>query len=203
MRAKCKSHHFGRSELMPIEYPNNIGSYLGKYLNKDDEGREKGNWANVEMTQGMRRVSYGRKETKTHSANFSWVKHPTGKPLFRHMLKEWAEYRGYKDTDHIRAHLGKHWSHHYYPEIMFDVPRMEREARKLPPLHVNGEIPLKPNTLESMGSRTLEDPFEVSENELWTKWLADRQKSRSLEFQRWEKWKKAEEAKKRLSYLYD
>ena len=138
MRAKCKSHHFGRSELMPIEYPNNIGSYLGKYLNKDDQGRESGHWANVEMTKGMRRVSYGRKEIKTHSANFSWVKHPNEKPLFRHQLKEWAEYRGFKDTEHIREHLGKHWSHHYYQEIMFDVPRMERERNGLPPINEHG-----------------------------------------------------------------
>ena len=135
MRTKCKSHGFGRSELMPIEYPNNIGSYLGKYLNKDDQGRENGNWANVEMTKGMRRVSYGQKEIKTHSANFDWVKHPTGKPIWRHKLKEWAEYRGFRDLDEIRKDFGKNWSHHNFSEIMHvDMPRVMRESMGLPPL---------------------------------------------------------------------
>ena len=59
MRTKCDSHGFGRSELMPIEYPNNIGSYLGKYLNKDDEKREKKQY-DPWMTK-VRKISYGRK----------------------------------------------------------------------------------------------------------------------------------------------
>jgi hypothetical protein len=139
MRAKCKSHGFGRSELMPIEYPNNIGSYLGKYLNKDDQERENGTWANVELTKGMRRVSYGRKEIKTHSAKFSWVAHPRSNPLFRHRLKEWAEYRGFTSMEHIKEHLGKHWTHHYFQEIMFDYPRMEREREGLPPISASGK----------------------------------------------------------------
>lgn len=134
MRTKCESHKFGRSEFMPIEYPNNIGSYLGKYLNKDDEGREKKQWANAEMTKGMRRVSYGRKETKVCSANFNWVRHPKGKPLFRHQLKEWAEYRGFESYEEIKEAFGKNWSYHYYQEIMYDVPKFMRESQGLPPL---------------------------------------------------------------------
>jgi hypothetical protein len=119
---------------MPIEYPNNIGSYLGKYLNKDDQGREQKNWANVGLTKGVRRVSYGRKEIKTHSANFNWVKHPQGRDLFRHKLKEWAEYRGLENVEEIKRAFGKNWSYHYYQEIMFDVPRKQRESQGFPPL---------------------------------------------------------------------
>ena len=135
MRAKCKSHGFGRSELMPIEYPNNIGSYLGKYLNKDDQERESGTWANCEMTKGMRRVSYGQKEYRTHSPKFSWVNHTKGKPLWRHKLKEWADYRGLETMDEIKEAFGKHWSHQLFSEIMHvDEPRRLRESMGLPPL---------------------------------------------------------------------
>ena len=129
---KTESHGFGRPELIPIHYPNNIGSYLGKYLNKDDEQREKKQY-DPWMTK-VRKIAYGRKLPKVASANFSWVKRPNGLPTWREKVKEWAEYRGFRDMDDVASKLGKHWSHHYYEEIMFDNIRHLREAEGLRPI---------------------------------------------------------------------
>jgi hypothetical protein len=130
MRTKCESHGFGRSELMPIHYPNNIGSYLGKYLNKDDEKREKKHYD--PWTTKVRKIAYGRKLPKVASANFSWVKRPDGQKTWREKLRDWAEYRGFKDMDDLRARLGRNWSHHYYHEITFDHVRFQRAAAGYP-----------------------------------------------------------------------
>lgn len=157
LRTKCESHGFGRSELMPIHYPNNIGSYLGKYLNKDDKDTHHGNVANTQTFKGMRRVSYGRKHFKPANANFNWVHHPQGKPIFRHKLKQWAEYRGFKDIDDLEIHLGKNWSHHYYQEIMFDHVRLRREADGLPPI---GERGWEPNLTTAVQQSTWKDYLE-------------------------------------------
>ena len=131
MRTKAESHGFGRTELMPIQYPNNIGSYLGKYLNKDDEMREKGK-ADPWMKK-VRKISYGRKHRRKYSANFSWV---TGRGAeWRRKLKEWAEYRGFKNTDEISAVYGKNWSYWIAQEVKHDEVKIQRQLMGMPPIN--------------------------------------------------------------------
>lgn len=131
MRTKAESHGFGRSELMPIQYPNNIGSYLGKYLNKDDENREKGK--NDPWMEKVRKISYGRKFRKQVSANFSWV---NGKGAeWRRRLKDWADYRGFKNTDEIKAIYGKNWSYWIAQEVKHDEVKYLRMGAGLPAIN--------------------------------------------------------------------
>ena len=187
MRTKCESHQFGRSELMPIEYPNNIGSYLGKYLNKDDEQREKKQY-DPWMTK-VRKIAYGRKLPKVASANFSWVKRANGLPTWREKVKAWAEYRGFRDMDDIASKLGKHWSHHYYEEIMFDNVRFLRESEGLP----------------RIGERS--DPYWFTpKQETWDQYLTreekehtDKLKMRKRELNAWKHWKN----RKKFAHLWD
>ena len=120
MRTRAKAHGFGRTEIMPIEYPNNVGSYLGKYVCKDlgEKGR------------GARKISYAKNLTKVASPQFSWINGPGGE--WRKNLKAWAEYRGFRDTDHIAEFYGPRWSYHLYPEIMYDSHKLQRQAEGLP-----------------------------------------------------------------------
>ena len=187
MRTKCESHQFGRSELMPIEYPNNIGSYLGKYLNKDDEKREKKQY-DPWMTK-VRKIAYGRKLPKVASANFSWVKRANGFPTWREKVKAWAEYRGFRDMDDVASKLGKHWSHHYYEEIMFDNVRFLRQSEGLP----------------RIGERS--DPYWFSpKQETWDQYLTREEKEhttklkmRAREKNAWKHWKN----RKKFAHLWD
>ena len=134
LRKKCSTHGFGRSELMPIKYPNNIGSYLGKYLLKEEQNREKYMRDHGKKAPKFKQTTYARDVKRKANAQFSWVKHPQGRPTFRHMLKQWAEYRGFTSVDHIRAHYGKRWSFHCYGEIMYDYVRIRRDREGLPAL---------------------------------------------------------------------
>ena len=128
-RKKCESHGFGRAELAPIEYPNNIGSYLGKYLVKGDNYMG-GNGQKVRVRQ----LTYARDIRRVANPNFSWVSNPKGLPPFRTYLKKWAEFRGYENVDEIKRDYGKHWSFHLYGEIMYDAIRKRMEEEGLPPL---------------------------------------------------------------------
>ena len=130
MRKKADTHGFGRTELAPIEYPDNIGSYLGKYLNKDDEMREKGK--DQPWMKKVRKISYGRKHRRKHSAEFSWV---SGKGAeWRRKLREWAEYRGFKNTDEIKSAYGKNWSYLIAQEVKHDEVKLQRIIAGHPPI---------------------------------------------------------------------
>ena len=184
MRAKCETHGFGRSELMPIHYPDNIGSYLGKYLNKEDEQKHKKQY----KLKG-RSIAYGRLLPKVASANFSWVKNPQGKKPWRILAKEWAEYRGMYTEEQVRGKYGKNWSHHCYPEIVFDYVRMAREQAGLPPI----------------GER--KDPYwYVPSQEVWDTYLLPDEKEhttklkmRAREKNAFEHWKN----RKKFTWLWD
>ena len=66
----------------------------------------------------VRKISYGRKFRKQVSANFSWV---NGKGAeWRKRLKDWADYRGFKNTDEIKAIYGKNWSYWIAQEVKHD-----------------------------------------------------------------------------------
>ena len=135
-RKKCKSHGFGRAELAPIEYPNNIGSYLGKYLVK---GYSKVSKEGEKIK--IRQLTYARDIPRVANTKMSWVRNPNGIQPFRVYLKKWAEYRGYKDVEEIKRDYGKHWAYHLYEQIRYDHIRKRMEEDGLPPIATRPRTP--------------------------------------------------------------
>ena len=137
LRHKCATHGFGRSELMPIEYPDNIGAYLGKYLVK--EGRQQ-NARKVHEDNGVsldvkkrrtRMVTYSKREYRVANTNFSWLKTKNQDVPMRVKTKAWADYRGLS-WEQVRRFYGPRWSHHLYGEFVNDEQRKFRESQGLP-----------------------------------------------------------------------
>ena len=140
LRNKCESHGFGRSELLPIKKPDNIGSYLGKYLVKENRkqqarhNHEKHGISVDIQKRKTRAITYGQNISRVANTNFSWVSNPNQGTPMRVKIGRWAEYRGFKSTEEIRAVYGPHWSHHLRNEFMHDRIRKERQAEGLPPI---------------------------------------------------------------------
>ena len=138
LRLKCESHGFGRSELMPIEYPDNIGSYLGKYLVKEDrkqEARKNHEDLGVSVDIKKRRtrmITYSKREHRVANTRFSWVKNKTESKPIRKRIGEWASYRGFKNTEEIKKFYGPRWSYHLYGEFLKDELRQFRQKEGLP-----------------------------------------------------------------------
>ena len=185
MRERAQKHGFGRTEIMPIEYPNNVGSYLGKYVAKD-QGKK---------GRGVRKISYARSEAKPASPYFSWLE---GKgAIWRRNLKAWAEARGFKNTDEIAEAFGPRWSYHLYQEIMYDAPRLARHGTE--------------NTLLSeQKKRPLYRPDKEELNEYWNSYFQRdevhkpkcKKRTNFKEIQLHEAWKRKETHKKSMAYLY-
>ena len=187
MRERAEKHGFGRTELMPIKYPNNVGSYLGKYLAKDQG----------EQGRGVRKISYTRKYYKVASPYVSWVNGPGAS--WRRNLKAWAEYRGFKNTDEIAKAFGPRWAHNLRGEIMYDLPRLTRAA----------DEPVFSQQVEVVRRKPLSDELQ----KLWANYLnrpprepivskvkptAKHETSADLE-----SWKRKQAHRKSMAYLYE
>ena len=187
MRERAEKHGFGRTEIMPIEYPKNVGSYLGKYVAKDQG----------EQGRGVRKISYSRKYPKVASPNFSWV---TGKGAsWRRNLKAWAEYRGFKNTDEIAKAFGPRWAHNLRSEIMYDIPRLTRAVDEpvfSQQVKVVRRQPLS-SELQKAWANYLERPAsEPIKSKV--KLTATHKTSADLE-----SWKRKQAHRKSMAYLYD
>ena len=204
----CKASQMGRSEFLPIRSVNSIASYVGKYLNKTFASQENGEWA-----KGLRRFAYARGVPQVHGRQFSWVN--TGKTAptsitWREKVATWAHGVGvrYDDYDDLMEKYGKSWAlkqrdeiNHYglvwHPKFNDEKFHWGHAKPSQYPTGLNG------NPLPYMGSdKALDDPFEVSENDLWEKWLSKPKKT-SNEWKLWQKWKRAQEHKIRFAHLYD
>ena len=111
LRKKAQATGFGRTELMPLKKPHHIKNYIGKYLEKDMQGKQS-------KTKGYRMITYGKKAPKVANTNFSWVSGNAS--LFRRHLKKYCDVRGIKDKDELEELHGKAWSYHLYKQIMND-----------------------------------------------------------------------------------
>ena len=54
--------------------------------------------------------------------------------MWRKKLREWAEYRGFKNTDEIKAVYGRNWSYWIAQEVKHDEVRYLRITQGLPPI---------------------------------------------------------------------
>ena len=186
MRERAEAHGFGRTEIMPIEYPNNVGSYLGKYVAKD-QGKQ---------GRGVRKISYARDEIKVASPYFSWV-HGKG-AVWRRNLKAWAEARGFENTDQVAKAYGPRWSFHLYEEIMYDAPRLARHGTDEP-------------LLSKQQSRPRYRPDNSELDQLWNSYLErssedyrpTEKRTNFEEIRRVEAWKRKEAHRKSMAYLYE
>lgn len=204
----CKASQLGRSEFLPIRSANSIASYVGKYLNKCFADQENGDWA-----KGLRRFAYARGVPQPHGRQFSWVNTGKSDPsevTWREKVTAWAHGVGVKfdDYEDLTAKYGKAWAINQRDEINYYgmVWQPKFQGKKLhhghskPSLYPTGLIG---NPLPYMGSdKSLDDPFETSENDLWERWMAKPKKT-SNEWKLWQKWKRAQEHKMRHAYLYD
>ena len=166
---------FGRTEFLPIRSANSIGSYVGKYLGKCFQSQANNDWQ-----KGLRRFSYSKKAPQIHGRIFSWRenKSKTSNALtWRQKLGAWAHGVGIKSNDweDLERKYGKLWAieqrdHiNYFGPMWFPFISTLRLGHSKPSCYPTGVIG---NPLKYMGNdKSIEDPFETSENELWEKWL--------------------------------
>ena len=204
LRRICKGSGMGRSEFLPIRSSTSIGSYVGKYLNKCFASDANGSWE-----KGARRFAYARWVPQIHGRQFSWLQ--TGKTApeqmtWREKLTVWAHGVGvqFDDYEDLQAKYGRQWALTQREAINYYGVLWEGKGLRFgharPAQYPTGRAG---NPLAYMGSdKSLDDPFSVSEGELWTQWLGQ-PKKQSVEWERWQKWKSAQEHKARFSYLYE
>jgi hypothetical protein len=168
---------FGRTEFLPIRSANSIGSYVGKYLGKCFQSQ-----ANNEWQKGLRRFSYSKKAPQVHGRIFSWRenKSKTSTALtWRQKLGAWAHGVGIKSNDwaDLERKYGKLWAieqrdHiNYFGPMWFPFISSLRFGHSKPSCYPTGVIG---NPLNYMGKdKSIEDPFETSESQLWENWLGD------------------------------
>ena len=166
---------FGRTEFLPIRSANSIGSYVGKYLGKCFQSQ-----ANNEWHKGLRRFSYSKKAPQVHGRIFSWrenISKTSNALTWRQKLGAWAHGVGIKSNDwaDLERKYGKLWAieqrdHiNYFGPMWFPYISSLRFGHSKPSCYPTGVLG---NPLKYMGNdKSLEDPFETSENELWEKWL--------------------------------
>ena len=196
VRKIAKGSRFGRTEFLPIRSVNSIGQYVGKYLGKSFDATNDGT-----LGKGVRRFSYSLKAPQIHGRQFSWVKAPIGL-TWRQKLTAWAHGMGVKenDMDDMRKKFGSRWALENKDHINFFGSLWHncdmRFAHARPAVYPTGEIG---NPLVNMGTnKSLEDPFEISENKLWSDWLKGRGSSSSLSLhaQNLRKYQRAQKAQK-------
>ncbi len=106
-RKTAPRFRFGRTELLPIEKPEAMGSYVGKYIAKhldvrrpDDKGARL-----VQCSAGW----------KVASSTFSF--NSPGAWVWRSKLRYWAVTRGCYSLEHVRSRFGRRWAHRYRDDI--------------------------------------------------------------------------------------
>lgn len=170
----AKGSKMGRSEFLPVRSAKSIGQYVGKYLGKCFASQNNGTWF-----EGLRRFSYARKAPQVHGRQFSWVKGTHGTDAvatWRQKVGAWAKARGVRNLDDMRRKYGKKWSIHNMDEIntlgilwFLDPQFKDKPFGWCAPARYPEGID---TPLNNMGNdKSLEDPFETSENDLWEKWL--------------------------------
>lgn len=209
VRNMAKGSGFGRSEFLPVRSANSIGQYVGKYLGKCFASQNNGEWC-----KGLRRFSYSRSAPQVHGRQFSWAfgKHgPEGSPTWREKVAVWAYAKGVKDEEDMARKYGKRWAITNKDEINYFglVWRLDRKAGKpfgylAPSVYPTGvhRSPLE-NMQAVAGDRSLADPFEISESEMFDKWIGNKQTGKiSAHARHLKKWQRAEKEKRFNERIY-
>ncbi len=111
-RKTAPAFGFGRTELLPVRSTGSaIASYVGKYIGKHLEQRQRGD-------KGVRLVEYSR-GWKQASVRFAWVS--PGAWLWRAKVKAFAEADGAATSGHLQRRFGKHWAF-TFREVIMAIP---------------------------------------------------------------------------------
>ena len=200
IRKISEGSKMGRSEFLPIRSAGCVAQYVGKYLNKTFASKENGT-----LPKGVRRFSYSNKAPQPHGRVFSWVKNQkTGLATWREKVSAWAWGVGIRDFDMMREKYGRKWALNQRDEINYYGLKWRKKDLRFghskPAVYPNGDLGSPLNHLPKV---ELTDPFEKSENEIFTEWMGSKKSNFKQHARHYQKHATAELHKKRNAYLYD
>ena len=195
---------FGICEFLPVRSANCIANYVGKYLGKSFGAQAD----EMTLPKGVRKFSYSPKVRQMYGRNFSWIdnKSKTHSDLpWRQKVHAFAHVMGVKESNfkEMKLKYGSRWAHNYrdiinkFGPMWYPYLNDYQFGQLAPQSYPTGVI-------GNPRSKSIEDPFETSESELFEKWISPRGSHSSFgdHYQNHKKWERAQKTKKLHEKIY-